>query len=394
MAKNYPYVSTHYFSKNFAPQELVIEEKILTNTGSWHFRNESEFIFILDGTGRLEVNGLVLPLQKNQLLQLSPYHVSRLRSTDKEKLHIFRLYFSLGLLLIASANEKTYLTSMKELEQAFPLYELTEKKGDHLRDLCQDLLEEQQKGKKMENLNISLVSYIMYLCQKEKRQDYPYPKDFLGIHTLQYLQFHHQDPLTLPEVAQTFATTSEEVEMALKKLTGFSFLHLLNQVRIRNATALMTFPELKITTIGEICGFQSPSNFYKQFQLVHQTTPENYRHTLKKNQQLVAYDDAWDIVNYLLLHCQEDLTLASLSQRLHLESFQIHQLLKEKFQMSFKQILNQFRSQFAHALLMTTPFSPQEVQQKVGYKDYNTFVRNYKIYYQQTPQQTRKRKET
>src|SRR5699024_142726 len=132
---------------------------------------------------------------------------------------IFRLYFSLGLLLIASTNEKTYLNAMKELETAFPLYQLSERKGAHLRYLCQDLFAEQQNGQKIENLNIALVSYIMYLCQKEKRQDFPYPKGLLDIHALQFLQFHHQDPLTVKDVATALETTPEEIEIALKELT-------------------------------------------------------------------------------------------------------------------------------------------------------------------------------
>lgn len=390
MTDNYPYVSTHYFSKNFAPQELAIEEKVLTGKTEWTFQNESEFIYILAGRGSIEVNGLAVPLAKNQLLQLSSYHVHRLVGDTAEPLHYIRLYFSLGLLLLSATNEKAYLHTVKELEQGFPLYDLSTTRAAHLENLCRDLLAEQQLGHQVVNLNITVVSYIVYLCQKEPRIDYAYPENFLGGRALQYLQFHHQDPITVDEVGAALATTTAKIELALQQLTGFSFAQLLNQVRIRNATALMTFPELKITTIGEICGFQSPSNFYKQFQLVHHTTPEVYRQNLKQERQLVGYDDAWDVLYYIQQHCAEDLSLNALSQSLNIEAATLHHLLAEKFQLSFKQLLNFFRVQMARALLRATSFSPFEVQQKVGYHDATTFARNYKKYYHETPRQTKK----
>ncbi len=390
MTTNYPYVSLHYFSKNFTPQELAVQEEQLKIPTKWRFQNETEFIFILSGKGTIKVNGLEIPLSKNQLLQLLPYHVFQISPKDNEELHIIRFYFSLGLSLLTATNEANYLQAMKGLEHDFPLYQLTERKSQHLILLSEDLKEEAALGHSTENLNISLVSYLMYLCQSQKQLHYSYPFDDLGTHALHYLQFHHQDPINSQHVAQALRTSTTEVETALKNLTGFSFSHLLNQVRIRNATALMTFPELKIADIGKICGFDSLSYFYKEFQKIHQTTPENYRQQLKAKKQLVPYDDAWDVIYFMMNHCHEKLTLTFLSQQLHLETSKIHQLLKEKFQMTFKQLLNQFRCQFAHTLLLATSLSIEEVQEKVGYQDENTFTRNYKNFYHQTPFQTKK----
>ncbi|MDE1547796.1 AraC family transcriptional regulator [Jeotgalibaca caeni] len=388
MSKNYPYVGGHYFSENFRPQDLCLTYESLVKSESRLFRNEVEFIFVVSGTGKIEINGSLFPVKAGNLIHLLPYHIHRFVIEKGQALTFYRMRFSLGLLLLSSVNEKNYLSHFKDLDQVVSIMSLPKRKIHLLTALCEEVLYEKQHAHtSFENLHLSLVSFIAYFMQTISGTSQSDPPSTKSWRCLEYIHLHHQDSLTLDTVAKALSLPKETVQAELKEATNFSFSQLLNQVRIRNATALLQFPDLTIQQIGSICGYQSNANFYKQFKEIHKQTPQAYRDQLNSGNQLIAYSDAWDVAIFILENCLSPLTLETLVAQTRFSADKINELLKEKFKMTFKELLNLYRIQIGRILLLNLPLNVTEVALKVGFLDANTFIRNYKKVFQVTPHQ-------
>ena len=157
------------------------------------------------------------------------------------------------------------MSSIRHIDYIVPIAALNSRNEKHLAFFCEEVLyEKKQTTNSFESLHISLISFISYLFQITKSRPFTKEAPPVGWRCLEYLQLHHQDALTLDLVAKELKLSKEEIQHSLKELTGFTFLQLLNQVRIRNATALLQFPELAVQQIASICGYQSNAKFYKQ----------------------------------------------------------------------------------------------------------------------------------
>ena len=393
MTDNFPYISGDYFSEKYQPFELTLTNETLFKTEKEHFRNEIEYIFVSDGLGSIEINGAVVSIKKGDFIQLMPYHVHRFIFEKEESIQIVKIRFSIGLLLYTSTNKKNYLKSIQSLENSIPVVHLNERFQRRLAFIFEETNFDINEGKKgLETLYISLISFISYAYYYHYNQLIEEKeKQHLGGRMLQYIQFHHQEQLTINQVADVFSLGPEEVKEILYDLTGFSFTQLLNQVRIRNAVALTQFNELSINQIGKICGYQTDSAFYKQFKLLENKTPECYRQEIKGQEDIQS--DAFEIFLFLMEYLCEPITINELAKKLNFSEKKINNRLKEAFNLNFHDFYTKLRIVAARNLLISMPLKVEEVALKMGFQDRLTFSRNFKKVFGVTPSQYKKTKE-
>ena len=60
-------------------------------------------------------------------------------------------------------------------------------------------------------------------------------------------------------------------------MTNKSFTQFLNEVRVRNAARLLLQEDLPVTDVCYMVGYNSMTNFYKQFKEITGHTPNGYR---------------------------------------------------------------------------------------------------------------------
>jgi AraC-like DNA-binding protein len=92
-----------------------------------------------------------------------------------------------------------------------------------------------------------------------------------------YLNEHFRQPLTLDSLSETFYMSPYYISRMFKEVTGFSFVHYLNLIRIKEAQRLLQRTEMKITDVALSVGFDNFSHFGKTFKTITQTTPREYR---------------------------------------------------------------------------------------------------------------------
>jgi AraC-like DNA-binding protein len=392
MASNFPYISSDYFSQQFKPTDLDIVTKNYTTTESRHYRDEIEFALIIHGQGKVDINNILVDVSEGDLIQLMPYHVHRFVLTKSQQLIVIRIRCSIGLLLMTATNRMTYLKAIKRLDRQLPIIHLQSHAKKQLEFLCEGVMHEHQAalGVPLESLNIALIAFLSYIIEKYRHQAKPVQLN-IGWRCLQYVQVHHQErDLTQANIAQELGISDSEVSGLIKGLTGYNFRQVLNQVRIRNATALLQFDELSVNQIARICGYRTQGNFYKQFEVIHHLSPNKYRQRrLGQREQNISLD-AWSVVMVVLENCTTNMGLGELAENTHLSAKKVEMLLKDNFQTTFKQLRDQFRVQIAHTLLLTLPFSIDAVAAKVGFSDSNTFIRNFKRAYGVTPGNVKK----
>ena len=389
MVENFPYASVDYFSKKFKPTELSIQKETIRKSEKRHYRDEIEFLIILSGKAEIEINHTLFSITQGDFIQLMPYHVNKLVITEKNPIELYRVRFSIGLLLLISTDKRRYLNSIKNIDKSIPIASLDEKASSQVEFLCESVYSEKQRSSEnMDALHISLVSYLSYFANKNQKGTLK-EKEFQRNSTwkiLEYIQIHHQEQLTLQRISKELKIDKQQISDRLRELTGFNFHHLLNQVRIRNAVALFQFADLSINQISKICGYQTEAHFYKTFKQIIGVTPLSYRENIITSYSGSSFD-AWEIAIYILENCREELSLDAVASQMNVSKKKLNHLLSTTFNKTFKELLNQFRVQIGKTFLVSLSLPIQEIAVLVGFSDATTFIRNFKTVYGVTPKQ-------
>ncbi|MFT6204165.1 MAG: AraC-like DNA-binding protein [Spirosomataceae bacterium] len=93
-----------------------------------------------------------------------------------------------------------------------------------------------------------------------------------------YVIKHYRDKIQLQEISGIVSMSEAAFCRYFKKRTNKTFSDFVNEIRIGNACKLLsTTEDLSITQIAYESGFNTLSNFNKQFQKITQKTPSLYR---------------------------------------------------------------------------------------------------------------------
>jgi two-component system response regulator YesN len=100
-----------------------------------------------------------------------------------------------------------------------------------------------------------------------------------------------------------------------------------------------------------------------------------------------------EVVNYVLKHYNENLTLSSISKSLHLNAGLISRTIKSSTGMKFNSYLNFVRIQNAKRLLLVSSTTITNIAEAVGYNDYYYFISKFKSLMGELPSEYRKNHE-
>ncbi len=97
---------------------------------------------------------------------------------------------------------------------------------------------------------------------------------------LKYISDHYDSSIYLQDVADIACMTTNSFCRFFKKMTNKSFTQFLNEVRVRNATRLLLEDHLSVSQVCYMVGYNSVTNFHKQFKQIMGSTPNHYRQTI------------------------------------------------------------------------------------------------------------------
>ena len=106
-------------------------------------------------------------------------------------------------------------------------------------------------------------------------------QNFIVQNTLDYLEEHYAEKLTLSDVADHVYVSQWHLSKLIARNTQQSFSDLLNGIRIEKAKQLLADPALKIWEVSEAIGFNDVTHFSRIFKKLTGMSANEYRNSPK-----------------------------------------------------------------------------------------------------------------
>ncbi|MCL6271828.1 helix-turn-helix domain-containing protein [Sansalvadorimonas sp. 2012CJ34-2] len=108
----------------------------------------------------------------------------------------------------------------------------------------------------------------------------PHPDETIVL-VQQWLHDHQQESITMPAVAERFSMSQRTLNRRFREATGMTPLDWLLRLRIESARDLLANSNLEVSDIAQRCGFQAPGYFNRVFRKQMDTTPGQYRTSVR-----------------------------------------------------------------------------------------------------------------
>ncbi len=255
---------------------------------TWHAHEEYQVFLVLKGTGTRFIGNTVTSFGPGDLTLLGP-HVPHLWRSDElyfdknseEHTHGLVIYFKedfLGGLL-----EKDEMTHIKSL------FARAQRGISYYGAILQHI------GREMSRIvhahgTESVILLLSILDSLAQSKDYQLLHNAAYARTLKetetsrinlvynYAVQHFREPIALEEVAALLHMTPTSFSRFFRIKTSKSFSGFLSELRIRHACKLLSEEDQKnINGVCYECGFNTLSNFNRQFKAVMNMTPREYR---------------------------------------------------------------------------------------------------------------------
>src|SRR5437763_5601982 len=97
-----------------------------------------------------------------------------------------------------------------------------------------------------------------------------------------FIEDHQAEPLSLGRIAQVANISRHYFCKMFKKATGMNFTDYLSRVRVEKSKTLLLNPNSRISEAAFACGFQSMTNFNREFKRIVGRSPTQFREALPK----------------------------------------------------------------------------------------------------------------
>lgn len=115
------------------------------------------------------------------------------------------------------------------------------------------------------------------------------------------------------------------------------------------------------------------------------------RLTLCEDESPENMDLTYRLVQYIMGHFQEPLTLEELAKKLHVNKYYLSHTFSGRLQMSFREYLNRIRLEYAMQLIRTTGKPLTEIWEDAGFESQRSFNRVFRDAAGMTPKEYRSR---
>lgn len=278
-------------SDNFLNERLNITKKeIPCLDSSWHYHAPYELIYISQSYGIRFVGDSVSHFFPGDLVLVGPYlphlwrnDASYYKDEGTKKVKTIILKFTRDFIGEETFKYPEFADIDHMLEQAkFGLCfgkSISKKLHNDLIGII-DLSPAEQSIKLLDTLcRLSLTDDKKVLSTSDMRQ-YTTEHSHRLDAVLKYISDNYANYITLNDVADVACMTTNSFCRFFKKMTNKSFTQFLNEVRIRNASRLLIQDNLSVSEVCYMVGYNSVTNFNKQFKQIMGSTPKDYRSTI------------------------------------------------------------------------------------------------------------------
>ncbi len=254
---------------------------------SWHYHAQYELLYVSKSCGIRFVGDSVSHFYPGDLVLVGPYlpHLWRndpsfYEGKRSEKIKTVVLKFSRDFIGKGTFDQPEFRSISLLLEQSKYGVSFGPNIGKQLHRELLGIIELSPAEQLIRLLNLlrrlSLTEDKKLLSSTDMRQYTTEPSQRLDA-VLKYISDNYASNITLKDVAEIACMTTNSFCRFFKKMTNKSFTQFLNEVRIRNASRLLFQNDLTVSEVCYVVGYNSITNFYKQFKEIMGSTPKSYQ---------------------------------------------------------------------------------------------------------------------
>lgn len=255
---------------------------------NWHFHPEYQLFVVLQGTGTRFVGDSIQRFQAGDLVFTGP-NLPHLWRSDQEYYDHRNDLMTKGIVIYF--HEDFLGRALLEKNELFVIRQLLEKAkrgiqiisgtANKVKELMTELLKLEGFASILQLLNIldvianatdvQLLSSDSY-CNTLKRSD----TDRMN-KVYDFIMANFSRKISLEEVAALAYMTPSSFSRYFKSHTNKTFSQFLSEIRIGHASKLIIEKEMNVAEAGFKSGFNTLSNFNRQFRAIHRRSPSEYR---------------------------------------------------------------------------------------------------------------------
>lgn len=268
----------------------IVRKEIPCLDSSWHYHAQYELLYISKSLGIRFVGDNVSQFFPGELVLVGPYlpHLWRndpsyYKEDDTNKVKTIILKFTRDFIGEGTFDHPEFADINQMLKQSKYGVSFGKEIGKSLHKELIGIVDLSPAAQSIKLLDIlhrlSLTKDKKVLSSTDMRQTTT--KDSQRIDTvLKYISDNYASQISLQDVSDIACMTTNSFCRFFKKTTNKSFTRFLNEVRIRNASRLLVQESLPVSEVCYMVGYNSITNFNRQFKHILGSTPKGYSQTI------------------------------------------------------------------------------------------------------------------
>lgn len=245
-----------------------------------NLHREAEVIYVMHGVLEMQIGETVVTLEAGGLAYFAPNTIHQLypeRHPSRQAKLRFSTEWVLSPFVASQPMEPEESDALAEL---FSHSFITRSDPDISR-IFLSMLQNASGDYASLRLFMGIMELALYLLSHpglierkipNAQKQLPY---FAAVYS--YINDHHQEPLTLGDVAAHLGLSESYCSKYIHRMMGLPFIDYLNTVRINHAQRMLAFTEKSVTEIALQTGFASSQSFCRTFRQKTGLSPTQYR---------------------------------------------------------------------------------------------------------------------
>lgn len=250
----------------------------------WHWHDELELIYQIDGEGLFIMNDKKIVLHKGEGLFINSEVLHGCWETELHHSDICSLVFHTRL--AGGGNESIYWQKYLEPlihNTAFSYYHFQGDEANYAQQIraTWEVCLEGQEGYEF-SVRSGLSELLFFLYQKQSNNQKRLSPGIIRNRErikamLNYIHTFYSEPIKLSDIAKSALISESECLRCFRTMINTSPGQYLKSYRIQKACEFLKNTSCTIREIGELCGFSDESYFVKQFREEKGMTPGGFR---------------------------------------------------------------------------------------------------------------------
>jgi AraC-like DNA-binding protein len=268
----------------------IAKKEIPCLDSSWHYHAQYELIYISKSNGIRFVGDSVAHFGPGDLVLVGPYlpHLWRNDASyygedNSNKVKTIVIKFTKDFIGDGTFNIPEFSEINNLLEQAkFGISFGGNESKKHHNELLEiiELSPAKQLIKLLDILSsLSSSNDKIILSSSDMRQYTTDSSDRLDS-VIKFVSDNYASDINLNDVSDIACMTTNSFCRFFKKTTNKSFTQFLNEIRIRNASRLLVQEDIPVSEVCYMVGYNSITNFNRQFKEIMGNTPNSYRNDI------------------------------------------------------------------------------------------------------------------